>query len=447
MRKKLQTVIALIMIITAIAGPFAVMPCEAVQDDAVAAYEAKLKAAQDRKAELEASKAEAQSLVEEYSAEIENIKEYIKELDLKMNDLSLELFGLEHDIDETEAALEQTKLELEDAKALVAKQYATMSARVRYIYENGETSVLEVIFSADNLADMLNQIEYVEKIQEYDNSLLERYNDAQKKVEEKERYLEASLEELNVMREELLFDQGTLNDLMIVKADQIDTFTAKLGIADELLFSYMDEISSQEMEISQIIQDEEDRRAEEERRRKEEEERIRRAEEEKRLAAERAAREKAAKEAAYDKSAIDGIELKEETDIYHMIWPLPGDHRTYSKFGPRKAPTKGASTYHKGWDIGGEFGAPIVATLAGYVTYATYNESAGNYIRIGHGNGFETVYCHCSKLLVSEGDYVLQGTVIGLVGSTGVSTGPHLHFGVKQNDVYIDPDPYIGHLE
>jgi murein DD-endopeptidase MepM/ murein hydrolase activator NlpD len=103
----------------------------------------------------------------------------------------------------------------------------------------------------------------------------------------------------------------------------------------------------------------------------------------------------------------------------------------------------GASTYHRGIDIGGKYAANIVASLAGTVDLVTYNASAGNYLRIDHGDGLKTVYMHCSKILVNEGDYVLQNTIIALVGQTGVATGPHLHFGIMVNGTYIDPYPFV----
>ena len=89
----------------------------------------------------------------------------------------------------------------------------------------------------------------------------------------------------------------------------------------------------------------------------------------------------------------------------------------------------------------------LFRSLAGTVVGVGYNSSAGNFVRIDHGNGYETVYFHQSKQLVAVGDYVQQGQTIGLVGSTGVSSGPHLHFGIKVNGNYVDPDPYIGPLE
>lgn len=128
-----------------------------------------------------------------------------------------------------------------------------------------------------------------------------------------------------------------------------------------------------------------------------------------------------------------------------MIWPLPGDGRIFAYFGNRVAPTAGASTYHRGLDIGGEMGASIVASLSGTVEIAQYSSSSGNFIIINHGNGLRTAYCHCSKLLVSVGQYVKQGEVIALVGSTGISTGPHLHFGVSIDNVYVDPLNYISY--
>jgi murein DD-endopeptidase MepM/ murein hydrolase activator NlpD len=211
----------------------------------------------------------------------------------------------------------------------------------------------------------------------------------------------------------------------------------------------MSEISSKEVEIEEIIEAEQKRIEEEERKRKEEEERRKREEEE--------ARRKAQQESGnitrpsstdgYDATAINRVKLTDETNIYKMTWPLPGDHRTYSKFGPRIAPLPGASTYHKGWDIGGEFGAPMVSVLAGTVVAVGYNESAGNFVKVEHQPGFVSVYCHCSKTLVSEGQYVQQGQQIALVGSTGTSTSPHLHFAIQKNGDFIDPDPYIGYLE
>ena len=141
----------------------------------------------------------------------------------------------------------------------------------------------------------------------------------------------------------------------------------------------------------------------------------------------------------------EALKLDEQRkfDADNMIWPMPSDHRIYTYYGYRVAPTKGASTYHRGLDIGGAYGSKIVAVLSGTVTEAGYNSTSGYYVEIDHGNGLRTRYLHNSKLLVSRGQKVTQGDVISLCGSTGVSTGPHLHFSVIKNGSYVDPYPYL----
>ena len=132
-----------------------------------------------------------------------------------------------------------------------------------------------------------------------------------------------------------------------------------------------------------------------------------------------------------------------KTDINCMIWPLPSDHTIHTYYGYRIAPIRGASTFHKGLDIGGTKGSKIVAVLSGKVIETGYSNSGGYYVEIDHGKGIVTRYLHNSKILVKEGQYVDQGEAVSLVGSTGISTGPHLHFSLVINGTYVDPYPYL----
>lgn len=437
--ERISAIILMVLLVCSCLSPLSKTGADE-SSDAKAAYEAKLKEAKERKKEYEDAKKEAEATVAEFKEKKADIESYIMELDLKLNDISLKLFDLQQDIEKTNKKLDKTKKALKKATARKDRQYDTMKARVRYLYENGEPSMLDVMLESSSLSDLLNGVEYLTAIHEYDNSLYDAYKEYEQEEADQQALLEVSLEELHHMEESVLVEQGTLEELMALKQAEIEKVTEDLGIADEVLFNYIDLIASEELEIDQIIEEEQKRVEEEERKRKEEEERLRKEAEAK----------KRQQDAAAAAVALEGyseeysnIVLTEETDPFSMIWPLPGDHRTYSRFGYRVAPKKGASTYHKGWDIGGEFGAPIVAVLAGDVVAASYNASGGNYVRIDHGNGFMTVYCHASKLLVSAGDHVKQGQTIALCGSTGVSTGPHLHFGVVSNDVYIDPEPYL----
>ena len=126
-------------------------------------------------------------------------------------------------------------------------------------------------------------------------------------------------------------------------------------------------------------------------------------------------------------------------DVYSggaFVWPCPSSTRVTSDYGTRLSPTQGASSNHKGLDIGASYGASIVAAADGTVSYAGYNNGMGNYVMISHGSGLYTVYGHASALLVSTGDKVTAGR-------TGISTGNHLHFGVSLNGSYVSPWNYL----
>jgi murein DD-endopeptidase MepM/ murein hydrolase activator NlpD len=124
------------------------------------------------------------------------------------------------------------------------------------------------------------------------------------------------------------------------------------------------------------------------------------------------------------------------------IWPVEG-RRISSPFGTRNHPILNGRSNHTGVDIPDDYGAPIVATAEGLVTYAGYQYGYGYTVKIEHANGVETVYAHASKLLVKVGDEVIQGQQIAKVGSTGLSTGPHIHYEIRINGAYIDPELFL----
>ena len=178
---------------------------------------------------------------------------------------------------------------------------------------------------------------------------------------------------------------------------------------------------------------------------------IRRQEEEarKKAEAEAKAKEEAARKAAIaagkDPDSVEKVKPDYTTRTMSggFTWPVPSGGRISSTFGSREAPTEGASTYHKGIDIAASSGSKVVASAGGEVVIATYSASAGNYVMINHGSGVYTVYMHMASLGVSEGQEVKQGESIGTVGSTGYSTGPHLHFGIRENGSYVDPQSFM----
>jgi len=324
-------------------------------------------------------------------------------------------------------AYDTAKLELEYAIETRENQYATMKARIKYMYENGEASFWELITGSDSLEDLLNQVEYRSQIAEYDDNLLKRYEASCEEVKQKQESYELALVELNAEKEEQQLLIDNLAVLVANKAAYMEELTASLGITEEQYFEYYEEIESKELQIADLEEKEKKRIEEEERRRKEEEERLRREEEERRKREE----------------ALNKLGQTDETSIDNMIWPFPGDPNIYSYFGYRTSPITGKREYHSGIDIGGAQGADIVASLAGVVTKATWSSMNGNHIVIDHGNGVTTHYLHASKLLVKAGDYVKQGQVIMKCGSTGWSTAPHLHFTIRVNGALVDPCDYV----
>ena len=135
-------------------------------------------------------------------------------------------------------------------------------------------------------------------------------------------------------------------------------------------------------------------------------------------------------------------ETKPETN--NDPWRVPCSYRKLtSPFGNRESPTEGASTDHKGVDLAGPEGTPIYASRGGTVTIAKFSSSAGYYVTINHGDGYSSVYMHMTGYVVSKGDKVSGGQLIGYMGSTGISTGSHLHFGIMYNGAYVNPANYV----
>ena len=413
-----------------------------------------LKDAENRKEEYEKHKQEMQERLDGLQKEIDDIISYIEKLDAELMEVTERLDSLNAQIEAKEEELLEVQQQLDDAILAEEEQYETMKKRIRYLYENGDESVWDILVNSNGLADLLNRAEYRRKIADYDNSLLERYELSKEMTAMNKSYLEVAIADLYALKEEAEFEQNAYLALSAEKGEQIELYLAQYQISEEMLEQYGQQIADETMTIEEIYQEEEKRAKEEEKIRAEEEERIRleeerkRKEEEERKRKEEEERKRLEEQLKKERlNAATGIELKLEYSINKMIWPLPGDGRVYSRFGPRVAPTAGASTYHKGVDIGGEYGAQIVAALAGTVSRVAYSWDGGNHVIIDHGNGVQTKYLHCSKTLVQTGDFVMQGEVIALVGSTGVSTGPHLHFGVLINGTHVDPEKYISYTE
>ena len=369
---------------------------------------------------MEEEKKKVESTLKELEGKKSDTAAYVKELDRNLSALAGELTKLEGDISRKEEQIEEAKVELETAKITENRQYEDMKLRIQYMYENGQTGLLESMMQSESIAELLNRAEYASQITSYDRKMLEEYRKTRQEVALKEEALKTEHQELLTLQDSTKAKQSSVKTLMASKEAELASYETKIASAQGEIDQYNADIKAQEEHMARV---------EAEIRRKEEE--ARKAEEARR-----------AEEAKKNQSSAGGDSTVKKGNT-NFIWPCPASGRISSAFGDRSSPTEGASTNHKGIDIPAPSGSSIVAAADGKVVISTYSYSAGNYIMIDHGGGLTTVYMHCSQLLVKEGETVKQGQTIAKVGSTGYSTGPHLHFGVRSGGSYVNPSGYV----
>lgn len=345
---------------------------------------------------LKGSIAQTKKDIEKLTTEKTTIQQFIRDLDKKIDQLTKDIEAFEEKIGDKEEEIEQTKEELEAAGIACDEQYASMKQRIQYIYETPTESLFEILCTSKNMAEFLNRADNVNALSDYDRQMMDKLTEMKELIAFQEEKLEAELEELQMMKDEVSAQKKKVNSSINKKKGELNDKAVALDNAADEKSDYAKQLEEQERLLDQI----EDQIA-------------------------------AAAENVYD-GKVTGF-----------IWPCPSYTRVSSEFGPRPQPTPGASTNHRGIDLAAPYGSSILASAAGIVTTSSYSASAGNYIVISHGNGVSTVYMHASSLLVSVGQVVEQGQVIAKVGSTGYSTGNHLHFGVIKNGSYVNPRGYI----
>ena len=363
---------------------------------------------------MEEEKKKVESTLKELEGKKSDTAAYVKELDRNLSALAGELTKLEGDMSQKEEQIEEAKVELETAKITENRQYEDMKLRIQYMYENGQTGLLESMMQSESIAELLNRAEYASQITSYDRKMLEEYRKTRQEVALKEEALKTEHQELLTLQDSTKAKQSSVKTLMASKEAELASYETKIASAQGEIDQYNADIKAQEEHMARV------------------EAEIRRKEEEARKA----------EEAKKNQSSAGGDSTVKKGNT-NFIWPCPASGRISSAFGDRSSPTEGASTNHKGIDIPAPSGSSIVAAADGKVVISTYSYSAGNYIMIDHGGGLTTVYMHCSQLLVKEGETVKQGQTIAKVGSTGYSTGPHLHFGVRSGGSYVNPSGYV----
>lgn len=363
------------------------------------ATDTQIDAAQKEKEQLEQQKQAAEQEQNALSEQLNSIIAQMQETNAKVDQKAVEI--------------EQAENDLINAKIDENNQYQSMKKRIRFMYENGGGELLEILFTSDSMAELLNKAEYISKITEYDRNMLVEFQKIVTEVQEKEAALKAEYEELGALQAQLGEQQTQVQTLLDSKGIEIANLESAIG--------------AKASELQALI---EKARAEEEARKQAE------------LAQQQQQKPSGGNSSSGNNSSGGSYVPPGDNVISGngtFAHPCPSGYLT-SGFGYRDFD----NSFHKGVDFGtGGAAVPTYAAADGRVLIAGWSNSAGNWVVIQHSGGLVTKYMHHSALSVSSGQYVSKGQQLGLTGNTGNSAGVHLHFQVELNGRPVDPFNYL----
>ena len=315
---------------------------------------------------------------------ISKIEAQIVDGENKLQETTAQIEQLEKEINETQEKLEQAEKNYNSQKEMCEK-------RLVALYEMGETTYLDVLLNSRSMTDFISNYYLISEIAEYDNELLETIKRQKNKIEEIKNQITQKNENLKVIQESQEKTLIALENSRTIKNSYANSLTEEEQAIQKQIDEYQAKLNNLDTQILFLTQGD-------------------------------------------GNTEYIGGEL---------AWPAPGYTTITSPFGTRFHPILHVYRTHYGIDIGTPLGASIVAANSGVVTTASYLSSYGNAVIIDHGGGVSTIYAHGSKILTTVGTVVNKGDLIMKAGSTGLSTGPHLHFGVSVNGKYVDPLPYL----
>ena len=370
-------------------------------NDNIKQMEAEIKKAQEEKKALQSGLTDVKELKKELEKSKTSLSNYVAEMDANLATVQAKIDELKTLIAEKEEEIADKTEELEDAIEVQQNQYEAMKSRIKFMYEKGDSLSLELIFSSESFGEMLNKAEYIESLSAYDRKMLDEYVAYAEYVALCKEGLEEEKSVLDEAKAAAQAEEDALNELISAKEQEINQVSSDIANKEQAIKDYEADIAAENETIKAL------------------EAAV--AEERKKLAAEQGRK--------YDGGMF--------------TWPAPSYTRISSEYGNRMHPTLGVEKFHNGLDMAAPGGSPILAAYDGKVVAADYNSSMGNYIMIDHGDSLYTIYMHASALYVSKGTEVSKGDKIGAVGTTGRSTGNHLHFGVRLNGSYVNPWNYL----
>lgn len=390
-----------------------------------------INALKEEKEKIKEKITEVQEQYEENENEIADIISKKNVIDQEVNLLASEITNINEQITAFNTLIADKQDELDNAEERYAVLNQENKVRVRTMEEEGELSYWEVLFKANSFSDLLDRLNMVEEITASDNRRLEELSEAANAVEVAQEELETEKADLEATKRELDDTQAELDS----KRAEADALIQELLEKADDLEALEAEFEAQEAAfLEQIAQKEDEFDA------------AKKAEWEAFMATSVPPTTAAPSGTTNNSTPSNSGTTSSGGSVGGGSggWLVPCSYTSItSPFGYRVAPTTGASTYHQGVDLDTGTGWPVVATRAGIVSFAGWGNAAGNWVKINHQDGFTSVYMHLSAISVSNGQVVSAGQQIGLTGSTGVSTGDHLHFGIALNGVFVNPCNYV----
>ncbi len=362
---------------------------------------------QNKQEQLHEEIENAQQILEELDKLKEDTNTYIAEMDLKMEQLTSYIVELNTQIEAKVKEIKELNEELLSQQKDIDSQYDAMKKRIKFLYENGQTEYIDMIFNSGDMSELLNKAEYLSKITEYDRNMLDKLKKTKELIEYTKNTLENEKNSLSNLKDEAQKEQAEIEILVEAKAQL-------LLETEEKIESTQTDLETMEGQLAASIAIEQE------------------LQEQERLLKQWAASEE------YSSLLTSGYNGEK------FRWPLKGYYSISSGFVHRINPVTNQPENHSGIDIPAPAGTPISAAADGVVAWAYRSGSAGNWVGIDHGNGVMTVYMHMSGFNCEAGDVVKTGDTIGFVGSTGQSTGNHLHFSVRIDGVYVNPINFLG---
>ena len=371
----------------------------------------------EEKNEITAQIKEVQGMYDANAGEIDNLISQKNAIDREITLLHQQVDNINQQIATYALLIADKQDELDDAQERLDYLTEKNRERVRAMEEEGKLSYWSIVFKANNFSDLLDRLDMMQEINAADHRRLLEMSEAAQLVETAQTELAAEKDELELTRTELA-DAELILEAKREEADGIlteliakgDEFQAKLDESEALQSQLMNEIAQAEKDL---------------------------------------------KAAEYKEwlatyvppttlpSGKDTTPSNQSPSSSGWIKPLKS-YTITSSFGNRVHPVLGYTRFHEGVDMSAPINTPIYASRSGKVTVASYQDGgAGYYVNINHGDGYSSIYMHMTRYIVSRGQYVEQGQVIGYVGSTGLSTGPHLHFGIAKGGAYVNPMQYI----